>query len=278
MTPTNSIVLFLFLILACPSYATLHPVLISPRISSCQQPACAASVVYDWGTSTLVDIFEASKPDPSLGTELVAMGMHCNVGSMLTGTPFSGCLFTRRVGHNPTLLNCRLRSTDSWELTSDSTCNVRNDGPGNDKHSGAGPGGECVVFVQAKSPTNVGTLLTIHGLLESNNVANSGNRFCQKPIPPAVQCEVTLPAVIDHGVMGPKGASSVSVNGEIRCGAKPVVTFASGNTLTLAPGVTTQLYSKLVGERQIQITSDLKTNNAAPGAHSASTVVVVSPY
>ncbi len=278
MTPVNTILIVISIILSLPSYATLHPVLVDPKIKSCSTNACIAGVVYQWGPAVLVDLPEEGKPDSWLGTELAAYGMHCNYGSMLSGVPFSGCTFTRRVGHNPTLLNCRLKNTESWALTPDSTCSTRDDGPGNDAHSGAGPGGECVLFVQAGNPNTTGSLATIHGRLEPNTVANSGNRFCQKPIPPAITCDLSLPALIDHGVVGPNSHSTVSVDGDLACGDNPVVTITSGAVLNLAPGVTTKLTTHLISTNRIRLTSDLRTTAGTPGAHSASVVVLVSPY
>lgn len=274
-------------ILSAPitSTAVLHPVLTNPRILQCQnshwsnlQPSdgpCSYRVTYDWGPRALLDIPPIGTPDAALGTDLVAIGMHCQRGNILTGSPFSGCSFSKDPGHTPNLSNCRLKSTRSWEITADSTCDVVR--AGGSPHSGAGPGGECVLFVQHQATYN-GVVNSIYGILDANLVANSGNRFCQKPLPPTVTCDISLPDMIDHGVIGPNSSSTATVDGTIMCGSDPVVSFVPGGGIDLAPGVTTRLSSKLSSGGRIQITSDLKTNNGAPGAHRASVVVLVSPY
>lgn len=264
--------------------AVLHPVLTNPRIKSCQNGApwnggdgpCSHLVKYDWGPISMIDILPQGAPDPQLGTELAAMGLHCRYGNMLTGSPFSQCVFTFNIGHAPNLKNCRLKNTNSWEITTDSTCHLETLISGA-YHGGAGPGGECVLFVQRKASEG-GLVNSIYGILDANTVANSGNRFCQKPLPPSVSCDISLPDMIDHGVIGPNSSSSVTLDGTIRCGSNPVVSFVPASGIDLAPGVTTRMSSKLTGGDRIQITSDLKTNNGAPGAHSASVVVLVSPY
>lgn len=274
----------IFLTVSYTSHAVLHPVLTNPRITECRDEVpnmntdgpCSLYVRYDWGPSTMIDILPNGVPYAQLGTELVAYGMHCQRGNMLTGTPFSECTFVTDQSHAPKLSNCRLKNTDSWEISSDSTCDVTtiNYASG---HSGAGPGGECVIFAQRKIIPG-GVVNSIHGILDANTVANSGNRFCQKPLPPSVECDISLPDMIDHGVIGPNSSSTITLDGTISCGSHPVVSFVPGSGIDLAPGVTTRLSSKLSSGGRIQITSDLKTNNGAPGAHRASVVVLVSPY
>lgn len=266
------------------SHAVLHPVLTNPRITACGDAVpgnytdgpCSVNVKYDWGPSTMIDIFPQGVPDPHLGTELVAIGMHCQRGNMFTGTPFSGCNFVGTQSHAPKLTNCRLKNTDSWLISSDSTCDVTTI-TNSSGHYGAGPGGECVIFAQRNAIAN-GVVNSIHGILDANTVANSGNRFCQKPLPPSVECDISLPDMIDHGVIGPNSSSTTTLDGTISCGSNPVVSFVPGSGIDLAPGVTTRLSSKLSSGGRIQITSDLKANNGAPGAHRASVVVLVSPY
>lgn len=271
--------------IAFGSDAVLHPVLTNPRIKSCSgsipsyptDGPCSQSVYYDWGPSTMIDIPPQGAPDGQLGTELVAIGMHCRRGNMLTGTPFTGCVFTTDLAHAPKLSNCRLKNTGTWEISSDSTCGVTDGNISGYAHNGAGPGGECVLFVQ-RNAISAGVVNSIYGILDANIVANSGNRFCQKPLPPAVACDISLPDMIDHGVIGPNSSSTATLDGTIMCGSNPVVSFVPGSGIDLAPGVTTRLSSKLSSGGRIQITSDLKTNNGAPGAHRASVVVLVSPY
>lgn len=273
------------------SLAVLHPVLTNPRIESCKTMVgsinpgqeCSSSVIYDWGPSVLIDMPEIGRPDPHGGTELRAVGLHCQHGSMLIGVPFSQCSWvhsepngSHALSHAPRLSNCRLESTESWQLDRSSTCDVATINT-EWTHSGAGPGGECVVFAQTKSVTK-GLVWSIHGQLDPNIVANSGNRFCQKPIPPAIGCHVLLPSVIDHGTLGPNDQSVVTVRGDIDCGDRPQIRVVPGNEVKLAPGVVTEISVRMSTPTLLEMTSNLRTVGGTPGAHMASVVVVVSPY
>ncbi len=261
--------------------AVLHPKLIEPRISSCSKDTvlgipCAWNVFYTSGGSVLTDVTPMGPTDPNGGTTLRAVGVHCRLGNSDPSgatAPFTDCRFSSS-GHAPVLSNCRLISSHSWELTSDSTCSTTTSWGA---HSGAGPGGECVVFVQADHVAGA-PMNTIFGRVTAEQVANGGNQFCQKPLPPSVACDVSLPATIDHGTVGPDSRSSISVTGTVSCGANPVVNIMGGGSLTLAPGVSTVLAASRVGRGQIQITSDLVAKAGATGDHSGSAVIVVSPW
>jgi hypothetical protein len=258
--------------------AVLHPVLIDPKIEQCDdwsQGPCSAMVYYTAAGSQLADVAVVAPPVPNAGTRLMAVGMHCTDGNAQEGKPFYGCRFTNDSGHTPGVTNCYLRSTDSWELTQNSTCALENNrwGP----HTGAGPGGECIIFVQTGGwSTQLAN--TIHGVLSPDAVANSGNAFCQKSLPPSVTCTVLLPDTIDHGTIEPNQQSSARVEGTINCGTAPVVTIAGGSRMTLALGVTTELSAQTLGGDRLQITSNLVSTNGEAGQHSASTVILVSPY
>lgn len=265
--------------------SVLFPVLTNPRITRCGagsvpgQPVlqCSTSVFYSADGTTLVDIEPQSNPNFNLGTTLRAYAVHCNAGTTHPSDqrrPFSGCQF-RSDFHSPQLSNCHLKSQYTWDLTPDSTCGITTTwGP----HDGAGPGGECVVFAQSTADLVTGGLRTIYGLVTAEQVANSGTSICQKPLPPSVTCDVLLPATIDHGTVGPDSSSSISVSGQVSCGDNPRIGFLGGGRLNLAPGVTTVLTARSIGPDQIQITSDLVTQGGATGDHSASTVIIVSPY
>lgn len=265
--------------------SVLFPVLANPRITSCKRGAipggpimeCAGDVLYGADGTTLVDIVPLGNPNRFLGTTLRAYAVHCSEGTTHpsdTRRSFTRCNF-RSDFHAPQLSNCHLVSEWGWDLTPDSTCSLTtNWGP----HDGAGPGGECVVFVQSTSDLVTGTLYTIYGIVTAEQIANSGSLFCQKPLPPSVTCDVLLPATIDHGTVGPDSSSSISVSGQVSCGDNPSIGILGGGRLNLAPGVTTVLTARSIGPDQIQITSDLVTQGGAIGDHSASTVIIVSPY
>lgn len=272
--------------------AVLHPVLTNPRIVSCEtMPAgttspgspCSWRVIYDWGPSVLLDMPEMGRPDPDGGTELRAVGIHCSYGNMLTGVPFRECVWVTsepnspyNLGHAPLLSNCHLKSTDSWELTRSSTCDVATIASGQ-HHSGAGPGGECILFAQRKSVAR-GNVWSIYGQIEPNSIANAGNRFCQKPIPPAIGCHLQLPNIIDHGTVGPNAESVVTIRGNVDCGERPQIRVVPGNEVKLAPGVMTEISVRMPNPTLVEMTSNLRTLGGTPGAHTASVVVMVSPY
>lgn len=264
-----------------PAHAVLHPVIIDPTITGCKASdddgPCSLLVTYK-GSTVLADVAAAEPPNPVDPDDLalVAIGVHCNHGNALLGVPFSGCDFREGNEHAPVVANCTLKSVSSWELTASSTCNLRVSTWG--IHQGAGPGGECVLFVQARNGQASGWARSIHGTVAPDVVANSGNAFCQKPLPPDVTCAVLLPDSIDHGTISPNSQNTASIEGDIDCGNKPVITFAGGRRITLAPGVTTELTAHVLGGGRVKITSDLIAVNGEAGYHSAATVILISPY
>lgn len=266
-------------ILSFPSIAVLHPVLVDPVISKCTggiEGPCSAQVYYTASGTQLVDIPEIGKPDPTKGTELAAVGIHCDRGSQITGKPFSVCNFFHGApSHTPEITNCHLKDTTSWELTTTSTCSLTRSTWG--QHTGAGPGGECIIFIQ-KSSGFAPNYPTIHGLLNATTAANSGNRFCQKAVPPTVPCDITLPGDIDHGVIGPNANSKISIDGLLNCGTDPKVAVLGGDRLQLATGVYSHVTVRTSGANAIRVTSDLTARGGAIGVHAASVVVIVSPY
>ncbi|CAI1016639.1 Uncharacterised protein [Serratia marcescens] len=255
------------------------PFVDNPRIVSCKNHwlhgECSDQVVYGSDGVVFVDIVPVGRPDPARGTQIRAVGMHCDYGSMLTGQPFGGCRWgppgTR---HYPWVTGkCELINTDSWELTADSTCATGQW----TQHIGAGPGGECVIFTQ-QPPGITATMNTPFGVLDAETVANSGNRFCQKALPPSVQCDLDIPTIIDHHTLPQQGSDSVTVFGSIACGAKPVVEIVGGSVVVLGVGVKSRLSTNVTSATTVTMTSDLTVTNAAPGEYRGSAVVRVSPY
>lgn len=254
------------------------PYVDNPRITSCasgDQGECSSNVVYASDGVVFIDIMTVGRPDPALGTRIRAVGLHCVYGNRLTGTTFRGCNWVMPFArHNPIVTGkCELKNTSSWELTPDSTCSTGGWGA----HGGAGPGGECVIFTQVKT-TGFGSLNTPFGVLDPVTVANSGNRYCQKALPPDVRCDLDIPTTIDHQTMPQQGSDSVTVVGSISCGAKPVVEIVGGDVVVLGAGVKSRLSTNVTSATTMALTSKLTVTNAAPGEYRGAAVVRVSPY
>ena len=262
-----------------PAHCSLHPVLLNPRIEVCGDHgaggACSSEVLYASDGIVLADILAAAPPRKDAGLDLMAIGIHCESGSSLTGVRFRGCRFVDDRGHRPEVVRCRLASYASWDLTPDSDCGIW--GRYWAGHTGSGPGGECVLFVQ-KHGWSAGLADTIYGGLSPEQAANAGSTYCQKPLPPSVTCHVLLPDTIDHGVVPTNTRSVRHVDGSVDCGQKPVITILGGGNVQLARGVTTVITPQLVGNNQLRITSALAAVDGEPGEHRGSVVVIASPY
>jgi hypothetical protein len=272
----NALPMFLAALILPVSFtasSVLHPVLQDPTISSCSPRGtdeCALNVLYSSRGTVLNDLYPVTPPARNGGTNLVALGIHCNEGG--NGYQFLQCRFLMS-DHAPILSNCVLQSVESWELTPTSTCRTSTRwGP----HTGAGPGGECILFVQGLAWTQ-SEARTIHGLLTPTQAANSGSRYCQKALPPNVKCDVVIPDEINHGTIRTTEQDTASIRGSINCGTSPRVAFIGGEKLTLGDGVTTVLSSDTSVRGTITLTSSLTTNGAAAGVYQRSTVMVVSP-
>ncbi|MES3575444.1 hypothetical protein [Enterobacter cloacae] len=253
------------------------PSLSEPIISFCNtNSGCNNPVYYKHSGTVFLEQPELIKPPNAASRTIRAYGVHCNLGSRLPGyeQPFSGCFWDPRAGmHAPSTSNCTLDSIERWDLTFNSTCATGLTWGG---HGGAGPGGECVLF-----GILVGELLhTPMGIVEATTAANSGNRFCVKPLPPATKCDLQLNnTILDHGVLTPDGYSNASVSGVIECGQKPVVEFVGGADFTIAPGVNAALNANVdTTLNKITINSRVTTVNASGGNYSASKVITVSPW
>lgn len=259
-------------------YAVLHPVLVDPIIYYCRAGAegpCSADVRYSSQGSQLMDLVPAVPPLVGGGTHLIPWGIHCTYGNSVIGVPFSECRFLKpEMDHSPNMGTCRLRDETSWDLTPASDCVTTSPwGP----HTGAGPGGECVLFAQMFQAGG-GSLHTIYGVVTADQAANAGSRFCQKALPPDVVCSVDLPPTIDHGVVAPNSSSVVYVDGRVDCGGKPRVSIVGGEVVPVGPGLTTTLSADVAGANALRITSSLRAVNARPGPHHTSVIVRVSPY
>lgn len=258
------------------AHAIRWPSVSEPAITGCYNPnsGCSTNVSYNHNGTVFLEQPELIKP-PSGKTLIVrAYGVHCDIGSKLPGyeSTFQRCSWDS-ANHSPTTTNCSRISDTSWELTPSSTCTTSLTWG---THSGAGPGGECVLF-----GTMVGLVLyTPMGIMYAEQVANNGNRFCVKPLPPATKCDLQLnDTILDHGMLPPDGSSTASVTGSIECGQKPVVEFVGGADFTIAPGVNGSLNANVDATlNKVTINSRVTTVNASGGNYSASKVITVSPW
>ncbi|MES3575762.1 hypothetical protein [Enterobacter cloacae] len=262
----------------CNAHAIRWPSLSDPVITSCSGGGACTSYVYykHNGTVFLEQPLGMVSPPFSNDLNIRAYGIHCEYGSKLPGfeKPFSSCRWDPQDGlHAPKTSNCMRRGNATWNLTESSTCTTDLTWGG---HNGAGPGGECVLFGILQ-----GSLLyTPMGIMDAYSAANSGNRFCVKPLPPATKCDLQLKdTILDHGVLTANDSSTASVTGVIDCGRKPVVEFVGGADYTIAPGVNGALNANVdTTLNKITINSRVTTVNASGGDYSVSKVITVSPW
>ncbi len=271
----------LILLLFLPSISTLGspwPHLSNPKIASgdhSSQGPYSRNVSYSHSGTVLLDVQPVYTPYTN-SSPIEAYGVHCQSGSKYPGyeRPFSSCTWDKSSGqHSPKMTGKCQTIAGSWRLTPDSNCSTSYSW-GN--HSGAGPGGECVMFGIYYSPATIATPM---GAINATTAANSGNAFCQKPLPPNITCDISLTdSVLDHGLMTTTGSHTTSVSGEISCGEAPIVEIVGGNDISLGNGVSTKLDIKTLGSKQIVIYSNMTTVNAEAGDYIASRVVTVSPW
>lgn len=278
----KTLVLALMVLVWHPAVSALHPFLVDPSITSCDDRSgrpCSEHVYYVAAGLVLADTAPLTPPLSDGGTALQAVGVHCENGDLSMGVPFRTCRWTVLPTHTPTIAGCQLIDAGSWELDRNATCQLTVNTWG--MHTGAGPGGECIMFVQKgqKIPNGVGAVIrTIYGDLTADIVANAGSSFCQKPLPPAQKCDIDLPGIIDHGEGGTEFHSEINVEGTIDCGVDPVLTVVGGSVVSMGPGVTSNLTLQILGMGRVGVTSVVDTTNASPGDYSVSRVVIASPY
>lgn len=255
-------------------YAVSWPQVTNPRITQCETgiSPCSSLVYYAHDGTSFADV-QPVIPAPRTG-QVLAYGVHCDAGSRIPGHEqgFSGCDWAMPSMHAPIVSSCSVSDVRTWRL-SPSACNSTTIWGG---HIGAGPGGECVLF----GILDNGILYTPHGVISASEAANGGNRFCVKPLPPSVQCELRLnDTVLDHGVMAPSATSEVSVQGTVDCGLKPVVEVVGGTDLPLGPGVSAIINTSVDNDsRTLRVRSQLTTVNAKAQEYSGSRVITVSPW
>jgi hypothetical protein len=122
-------------------------------------------------------------------------------------------------------------------------------------------------------------IVTPFGIFSADQVANSGNRFCIKPLPPNVTCEVTLPPLIDHGRINTGAMDSKIINGSVNCGTSPVVTVVGSPLVSLGEGVSTKISTTMSSPTDVRIQSDMTIESTAkPGLYLGVIIVSVSPY
>lgn len=122
------------------------------------------------------------------------------------------------------------------------------------------------------------TLLeTPFGPLDATTVANSGSRFCVKPLPPQTVCELGIIDTLTHGNLPPSGSDTRTVTTAVNCGATPKVTIIGPNELDLGPGLIARLSVTSPTSGTLRVTSTVTAANAVPGDYTRSVVVAVSP-
>lgn len=279
----------LFLALGCALYASMSysvpwPIMMDPKITSCaDNPVtnygpCSSNVYYSTSGVQFVDVIPVGTPNLSgVSTNVRPVGVHCSTGNGVTGIlPFRSCNWRDDSAHHPQLVGtCRLRDLTSWTLTQDSTCAIGSTwGP----HTGAGPGGECIVFTNSVRLSGAGAVNTPWGPLTADQAGNGGNRFCSKPLPPSVTCELQLPSVIDHGPLRAGETSKREDNGTVTCGGSPKIdVLVNGDRDTGGVRITANPF--VVNPTTVRITSEINVSSSAvPGEHSATYVFVASPY
>lgn len=262
------------------------PQVTDPRIVYCEpdgvggKPSpCNMNVRYQIGGTEFIGISPAVPRPPANGSkQVIPYGIHCDSGSITTLSSFSGCGWLNpAANHSPNLIGkCELKSMESWELTDDSTCAVATV---YGKHTGAGPGGECVLFAPAGQVPEIGTTSAINtpwGYLDANLVANSGERFCRKAAAPTPGCEVDLDGRIDHGVIAPGEKSVRTIRGSIRCGSAPVARV--NRIVSLGKSVKADVFVKIETASTLVVTSSLTTETSTiAGEYFGNTIVTVMP-
>ncbi len=275
----------LLLLITTTAYSQIvqWPFIVDPKITSCDGTGilydCNRNVWYASGGTSMREVNSLVPPPVfSSSTRVDVYGVHCAEGGPRIGA-FRQCSWDRGgsgvVGeHAPTLHGkCELKDpTRGWELTEDSDCSTSTTWG---YHTGADPGGECVVF----GVYDAGSVVTPFGRLDAVTVANSGNYFCVKPLPPNVKCEITAPSVIDLGTVSQDGMAHASVHGAIDCGSTPHVEIVGGGTVEAAPGVVIKLAARVETGGVLNLDADVNVGaSGAPGGYSVAYVIVASPY
>lgn len=256
--------------------AIVFPTLISAQITSCEDGSkgpCSQYVEYS-GTVAMIEI-GIPQTKAVEGLPLAPFGIHCDDG--FPPGNFTGCIWAPTRDHSPSMSNCNLAhpNTGDWTIANPERCSF---GSTWGKHTGAQPGGECVMFGQGNmSSAGTPTITTPTGVYDATVAANAGNRFCIKAQPPELVCEMSIPPEIDHGEMPINGQDVVTITGSVNCGGSPVATIVGGGNLNLAKGVSTQVQAAITQTGQLVVTSNLTILGAEPGAYSSNVIIVVSP-
>jgi hypothetical protein len=164
----------------------------------------------------------------------------------------------------------------NWVFNSSSKCAIAAGDFGS--HGGSGVGGECILFGLGSGIPPL-KIYTPYGELTADVVANSGNTYCVKPLPPTTVCDISLPSdgIIDHGTMEPNSIDVRKIYADVDCGVNPQMTTLLGNDVTLGPGVSTKLSFDPVKRGVYAVTSTMKTTNATPDSYQATAIIAVSP-
>lgn len=270
----------LYILVVDTAHGLPWPAVSNPVITSCNDGSstCSSSVYYAHSGTVFNEIEPVIPPPTFFGTVIRAYGVHCDKGSRLPGEEeqFTKCYWDANPprSHAPaTTGECELVDLRSWELREGSSCQTTSTWG---VHSGAGPGGECVLFGLATT----GFLYSPMGTISASDAANSGNHWCVKPLPPSVTCDLRLSDhLLDHGSMAPDGVSTASVRGELKCGVNPKVEIVGGGDFMIAAGVHAQLDATVYANTNVlNLSSRVTTVNAQAGDYTANRVITVSPW
>lgn len=274
-------VIFLTVLLCCVPTLALGevvrwPIITDLRISSCENYGsgyCNAKVYYESTGTMMVEIQPTTWPENNGVRQISPWGIHCDAGDREANIPFRNCWWLNETDHRPVLTSfCWLENTSSWKLTPDSRCETALHWG---YHQGAGPGGECVLFGQPISRTQLRTPM---GILNAVDVANSGNAYCKKALPPDVSCEINGPQVINHGVVQAGESSKRDDYWDVDCGGTPKAeTIINGDLNRQGVRITASL--SVDSPKRLLLRSEVDIGPSAEGGeYSATYVFVVSPY
>lgn len=246
------IVIMMLITASCTCNAILYPVMTEVHITSCsnnEEGYCNKNVAYSGKMEMLeIGLIDSPRTNEGGGRYVEAYGIHCDKGDASKQIPYSGCSWTN-IGHSPDMRGCWFdpNKGNTWELKG--TCSIdQNWG----LHSGASPGGECVMFGEYNLAGYGRLFETPFGILDATTVANGGSQYCIKATAPDVTCKVSLPPVLDHGVILTGMSDTRSIYGSVDCGDTVVVTVVGPTEIKFAPGVQTTVTPVLMSKNQLQ--------------------------
>lgn len=274
----KKILTFIFLITSLPASAVPWPLVTNEKIVSCRDGYYAGPCSQDVkiaGTIGLIDVKPVIQATSAMRASAQWFAIHCQYGSAMTGDlPFRDCKWVTGINEHMPNINGDVIIDKNWNVLEGNhyTGDFITHGKG---HYGAGPGAECRSFgVWAGSEL----LRTPFGILSATTIANSGNTYCVKAIPPDYQCDLVIPNEIFHTISGP-GVDEITVHGTADCGKNPQISIVGGGDTVFAPGLTGTLKVNLDQSGSlVSLTSIVTNTGSEPGEYSGNQVIIVSPW